>query len=283
MKTLGASLLSHYAQEVTTLALLFKITRTDGEVFRFTSHDKELSYGGEAYSPVNAFSSTAFQTTAGMSVDNFDAEAIIDADSITESDLRAGLFRFAAFSVVEVNWQDTSMGGRIIRAGNLGEITVQKSGTWLSEGRGIMQPLQETYGRVYGPRCDAEFGDARCGFDASTRTQSGVVTAVASRGTFSVNGIGEDVFINGKVTWTSGLNNGLAMEIKNWTGSPSDTVELFDYMPFNIQEGDTFTMVAGCDKNPSTCRSEFNNIENFRGYEFLPGSDSVLQYPNSPA
>lgn len=282
MKSITAGLTSHYAQEVTTLALLFKVTRKDGTVFRFTSHDKELEFESETYLPLNAFSPTAVSTSAGMAVDNLDAMVIIDGDTVTESDLRAGLFRYADFIIREVNWKDVSLGSRIIRAGNLGEITINKSGTFVAEARGVLQPLQETYGRVYG-LCDADLGDTRCGFNLSSRQQSGVVTAVATRGLFSVNGVADDTFIGGKVTWTSGLNNGLAMEVKNWTGSPSDTVELFEFMPFNIAAGDTFTITPGCAKTLTDCRDNYDNVVNHRGHPFIPGRDAILSYPDSPS
>jgi len=282
-KSISQAYAAHLAQEVTTLALLFLITRTDGEVFAFTSHDRSIEYGGRTYSPLNAFTPSSVVSSAGMSVDNLDTQAVIDADEITDDDLRAGLFRYADVQIVEVNWEDLTQGARIIRTGNLGEITVNKSGTWVAELRGLMQALQQTYGRIYSRRCDADLGDTRCGFDLPSRTQTGVVTAVASRASFSVNGITDDVFDGGLLTWTSGLNNGVAMEIKRWSGSPSDSVELFDAMYFNVQVGDTFSMSPGCDKMLSTCRDEFNNVVNFRGFNDIPGRDAILKYPDSPA
>ena len=281
-KSISSALQTHIAQEVTTLAMLFKITRTDGEVFAFTSHDKSLTFESVTYSPLNAFSYSSVQTTSGMSVDNLDAVALIDADSVTEADLRAGLFRYAAIQIQMVNWEDLTQGAIWVRSGNLGEVTVNRSGTWGAELRGVMQPIQQTTGRIYSRRCDADLGDSRCSFDLSSRTQTGVVSAVASRSSFTVNGITDDTFDNGLVTWTSGLNDGVSMEVKRWTGSPADTVELFDAMYFNVQVGDTFTISPGCDKTLSTCRDNFNNVVNFRGFPFIPGRDAVLSYPDAP-
>jgi len=283
MKTVSANLLSHLAGRVSTLAALVKITRTDGTEYAFTSHDRPIPYNGDTYSPVNAFSHSAIQTTAGLQVDNLDILALIDSDQVTEADLRAGLFRYATVDMYLVNWEDISQGAVTLRTGHLGEISVNQSGTWVAELRGLMQALQQTRGRIHSKRCDADLGDTRCGFDLSTRTQSGVVTAVASRRSFAVNGITDDVFNGGLVTWTSGLNSGLQKEVKIWSGSPADTVELFDAMYFNIQVGDTFTMSVGCDKTPETCIAQFNNIVNFRGFPFIPGRDAVLSYPDSPS
>ena len=281
-KTISGGLNTHIAGEVTTLATMFKLTRRDGTILGLTSHDQALTYGGLVYTPVNSFDHSSIQTTAGMSVDNLDVLALIDSDLITEAELKSRLYDYAGIEIFIVNWGDLTQGAVILRVGTLGEITVNRSGTFHAELRGRMQPLQETIGRVCGRRCDARLGDTRCGFNLASRTQSGTVVSSSNRATFEVSGITDDIFNGGLVTWTSGLNDGQTMEVKLWTNSPGDTVELFLPMDFNIQAGDAFTMSVGCDRNLSTCRDEFDNVDNFRGFPDIPGRDSVLSYPDSP-
>jgi len=280
-KTVGGDLLAHMAGEVTTLATLFKITRTDGQVFAFTSHDESLSFGGVTYTPVNAFSRTTVQTTAGMSVDNLDVVALIDSDEVTEDDLRAGLFDYAAIEIFLVNWEDLDQGRMILRKGNLGEIGVGRSGVWNAELRGMMQALQQTRGRLYMTRCDANLYDSRCNAARPSPTESGTVTAVTNRGSFSVTELASATYAGGLLTWTGGLNAGLSMEVKLWTASPP-AIELFLPMPFTVAVTDTFVVSPGCDKTLSTCRDVFDNVVNFRGFPFIPGRDRLLKYPDSP-
>ena len=52
MKTVSAGLEAHLALEATTLATCWKVTRTDGTVYGFTSHDKDLVVSG--VKPVDA-------------------------------------------------------------------------------------------------------------------------------------------------------------------------------------------------------------------------------------
>jgi uncharacterized phage protein (TIGR02218 family) len=280
-KTVGAALRSHMAQETTTLATLLKITRADATVFAFTSHDKALVYDSVTYTPVNAFTPSTVQTTAGMNVDNLDVLAVIDSDEVSESDLRAGLFDYATIEIFLVNWSDLTQGRMMLRKGTLGEISVHRSGIWQGELRGMMQPLQQTIGRLYMMRCDADLGDARCGINLAAITQSGTVVSASDRANFIPTALTDATFAGGLVTWTSGLNSGLAMEVKNWSASPT-ALELFLPMPFNIVAGDGFTISPGCDKNLSTCRDTFNNVVNFRGFPFIPGRDKVLKYPDNP-
>jgi uncharacterized phage protein (TIGR02218 family) len=44
-----------------------------------------------------------------------------------------------------------------------------------------------------------------------------------------------------------------------------------------VQAGDEYIATAGCDKSLATCRDRFNNVINFRGMPYLPGTDKILQ------
>jgi len=147
-----------------------------------------------------------------------------------------------------------------------------------------MQPLQQTIGRIYQKRCDADLYDARCKVERAYLIQIGTVVTVGSRGLFTVSGLtGADGWFDGGVVgWLTGENAGLEMEIKRWTNSP-DTVELHLPMPFNVQVGDTFETAPGCDLRIETCLSKFNNVVNFRGFPHMPTRDAVLAYPDSPS
>ena len=86
-------------------------------------------------------------------------------------------------------------------------------------------------------------------------------------------------YVGGYLTFTSGLNTGISVETKtNAVGSV--TLEL--NMPFAISPGDTYTLVAGCDKTKPTCVSR-NNMINHGGFWELPGVDRVLLAANRPA
>ena len=45
--------------------------------------------------------------------------------------------------------------------------------------------------------------------------------------------------------------------------------------------GDTFTIVAGCDGNATTCRNRFHNLVNFRGEPYIIGNSYSASYPVS--
>jgi uncharacterized phage protein (TIGR02218 family) len=81
-------------------------------------------------------------------------------------------------------------------------------------------------------------------------------------------------FDGGVITFTSGANNGFAMEVKSYVPGQ---ISLHLPMPYPVAAGDTYSMVGGCDKSLRTCIDRYNNVVNFRGEPYLPGLDKVLQ------
>ena len=63
------------------------------------------------------------------------------------------------------------------------------------------------------------------------------------------------------------------MEVKEFAATG---VVLALAMGKSIQVGDTFDIIAGCDKTRETCQSKFSNIINFRGEPDVPGVDKLL-------
>lgn len=102
--------------------------------------------------------------------------------------------------------------------------------------------------------------------------------------TFDVHNKGELVDINyvyqigyfayGVVKWLTGANAGYEMEVKSFA---PQVVTLAMLMPFPIQPGDTYKIVAGCDGQISSCKNRYNNVVNFRGEPYIPGPDFILR------
>jgi hypothetical protein len=162
VKAVSTALATHLAGEVTTLATCWRITRTDGAVFRFTDHDRDLVVDGEVYAASAAYSRTAISNDAGMGVDNLDVEGVFESAAVTEEELRAGLFDQAEVRIFLVNWADPSMGVLRLRRGWFGEVVLTEQGVFRTELRGLTQALQQRIGELYSPECRADLGDHRC-------------------------------------------------------------------------------------------------------------------------
>ena len=274
MKTIGASLLTHIAGEVTSLATLWKVTRADALVFGFTDHDAAITYDGVTYEAATGYSASAIRTSAALNVDNMEVEGMLSSATITDEDLLAGLWDDADFVIMRVNYADLTQGHEVMRSGTLGN---DKTGGqhFVAELRGLAQRLQQVVGRIYKPACDADFGDAQCGITIATWTVTGSVTAVTSQSAFtdSVRAEAADYFKFGLLTFTSGDNDGFAMEVKDFA---TGAFVLQQAMPNPIQVGDAYSVYAGCDKLLASCKTKFNNVINFRGFPHVPGPDRYV-------
>ena len=273
-KSASAALLTHLAGSTLTVCTLWKVTRKDGAVYGFTDHDQPVTYLGVVYEAATGHTASSIKTTAQLSVDNLEVQGMLSSSTLTDAELMAGLWDFAAMEVVLVNYTDLTMGHLWLRGGTLGNIKTGRH-NFIAELRGMTQPLQQTVGRVYTPACDADLGDTRCGVVLGNFTVTGSVTATTSAHAFTDTARAEanGYFEGGLVTWTSGLNNTYQMEVKSFANG---VVTLQQYMPNAIVVGDTYSMSAGCDKLRATCVSKFNNILNFRGFPDVPGMDKML-------
>lgn len=275
MKTISTALKEHMAQDVTTLATCWKVTRRDGTVLGFTDHDQDISYSGVDYIAASGFNPTSVQTTSALNVDNLDVEGLLDNSAITEEDIMAGIYDFAEVSVFIVNYEDLSQNELQLRTGWMGEVML-KNGQFVAEVRGLTQHLNQTIGELYSPACRAKLGDVRCGVDVTPMTVSSIVSSVESQTVFAdtTRVEGNGYFANGKLTFTSGVNAGLSMEVKEYADG---TFTLVLPMPYAIAPGDAYSAEPGCDKTFSTCVLRYDNAVNFRGEPHVPGTDRMLE------
>ncbi len=274
MKTITPELKAHWESSVRTIATCWLLELKDGTKMGFTTHDEPIEWDGVEYSPAG-FTPTKFEQSSDMSVDGMDVQGFLDSDAITEADIAAGRFDRADVYTFKINWADPSQGILKLPRGWIGEIK-RSDQIFVAEVRSLTQALQQKIGREYVGTCWANLGDSDCGVDLAAITVTGSVDSVASAYEFTDTSRSEDsgLFDYGLLTWTSGDNAGRSSEVKAFDG---DTFLLFDAMPEPIQAGDEYEVYPGCDKKLATCRDQFSNVPNFRGFPYIPGADNMNQ------
>lgn len=280
MKTLSTALQAHLVGELTTLAHLIKITRKDGVIKAFTDHDRDLIVAGTLYHADGAFSLSGLSQDDNLDVERDQIMGLLSSSLIVEEDLSAGLYDHARIDVALCNWQDLGQGVMILRRGWLGEITLTEAG-YRADLVGLTDLLAREVGEIYTPECRYDLGDSRCGVSLATYTVTGSVMDVISQTQFVdyTRSEAADYFTYGKLTWTSGANQGLTMEIKAWDNS-TQIFTLWLPLPQPISVGDAYQVHRGCDKRFTTCMNAFANVVNFGGFPHLPGINKILQYPD---
>lgn len=275
---------------ITKWAQTWTITRKDSQVFAFTSLDRNLTYRGVVHKSCDSLSSTATEMSSSAgSTGSMELAGLISDSSIKDIDLFNGLFDGANVEIWLVPWEN--VGGEIpvrLLEGTLGDATQGLNGfvtEIITPGATMRQkPLLD----VYTPGCPYKLGDSRCGFDLDTLEVTGSVTGLtipnspnsANKRVFidSSRSEADDFFELGEVTWTSGDNNGLSVEVKDFTGT---TFVLWRSLLKPIQIGDTYTAKPGCDKTVDTCKTKFNIFVNYGGFPDVPGQDRIVQTPDS--
>ena len=277
MKIYSADMLDAMRKPTLNMALCWKIVKRDTTELYYTAHNETLTIEGNDYVPTNSFATSALETKAQMSTDNMQVVALT-SDDISEEDLLWGKFDFAVIYLFNVLWDNLAAGILPIRKGWFGEVTTSGD-DFEVEVRSLSQILQQPIVEVFSLGCRADLGDTKCGVTLATFTESGSITTWFTRALFhDITRVEADAyFTSGKLTWTSGLNNGLSMEVKIYSVG---AFVLMEEMPHDLAIGDTYDVYAGCDHTPATCIATFNNIANFRGEPYIPGSDAATEYPS---
>jgi uncharacterized phage protein (TIGR02218 family) len=276
------ALTAHLGREVTTICHCWRLTRKDGWVAGYTDHDRPLTIGILEYAPQTGLSASEARDTLGLAVDTVDVEGALSSDDISDDDIAAGLFDGATVETFLVNWRQPS-DFVLLRKATIGKIT-RAEGRFVAELESLVHALDRPDGRYVSRICDAELGDARCGFDLDdpAYSASGVVDAVEGPSMLLVSGLDGFVpgwFAHGVLTWVTGAKAGQTERVEEHRRDATGTrLVLRPGSGPGPTGGEIFTVVAGCDKTFATCKAKFANPINFRGFPHLPGNDAAYGY-----
>lgn len=265
-RTLNGTIATDLAGDALTLCRVWQITRTDGVVVRLTDHDQDVTFMGATYLSDGGFTISSVESGENLAVDNAELKVLLSTTVVDQSDILAGLYDNATVKVWLVNYED--LGNYVALPGAyLQRLSGGDTDNARFELVSISSRLNQNTGRIVIPTCNADVGDSRCGVNLAGFTVTGTLTGVTSTSVISDSSRGEadDHFNYGVITMTSGNNNGLAFEVKDF-GSGEFTLQ--SPAPNNFAVGDTYSVHRGCDRRRETCRDVFSNIENFRGFPF---------------
>lgn len=282
MRSIPAALQDKLDSGVTTLCRCWLIARNDGMTQGFTDHDEDVALGAVICRAGTGLTGSEAAQTLGLAVDGSELSGALADDSLNEDDLAAGRYDAAAVELWLVDWSEPSL-NVLLAKGTLGEVK-REGNAFTAEVRGLTDRLAQATGRLYTTTCAADLGDARCKIDLSNAAYhgTGTVAAISATSTFTASGCDafeDGWFTAGKLTFASGANAGLGVEVKAHRKDATVSFDLWQAMPEPIAVGDAFTVTAGCDKRFQTCHDKFNNVVNFRGFPHIPGNDFVISYP----
>lgn len=270
----------HLGQTVTSVCRCWRLTTRDGVALGYTDHDMPLAVDGTMCEPQSGFSASEAKQSLGLQVDSVDVEGALSSASIADEDISAGLLDGASVETFLVNWRAPQHFARIGRS-VVGKIT-RSDGRFVAELESRMRSLDQPNGRYVLRRCDAELGDARCRFALGAAHRGyGTVLEVRNRSEIVASGLGSfqsGWFAAGLLDWTSGRWSGGQVRVARHGKAGSSATLYLTAGAVLPEAGDSFSIVAGCDKSFATCRGRFGNALNFRGFPHLPGNDQAYAY-----
>lgn len=278
MRTASAGFTTALGQEVTTLCRLFRVTRLDGTVYRFTDAVEPVVYAGDTYRSDVSFTSSAILTTAEfLQAQSVNVNIALADDAIKEADLRSRRYKGAKGELFIFDYSNPTNGALRMYTGRFGRIEHGDKGRVAID----LLPASSAGNRMiteefYSPTCRAALGDARCTVDIEATAVDFTVTVVSGGGaTVKAAALSQadDYWQIGVLKMVTGSNTGLTFDILS--SDQSETAVLLVSPPIvPIAVGDTGRIYRGCTKQPTFCRDEFDNIVNFRGEPFVPQSST---------
>lgn len=281
MRTLSGGITTHLAGTAHQRANMLRLDLVDGSTLAITDHDRDLSFdlgdGSATYSAGTGILPSDLALSTGFTGNDIEVTGPI-GETVTRTAVLGGRYDDAVARLFQVNWSDLTQGAIKLLKGRVVLAEVQ-GGRFKFTIHGEVTKFSQNVGRVITGYCDADFGDARCGY--TPLTLSATVSAVTDERAFTVSFVGsyaDDFWNKGTVTFTSGAILGCRpVEIFDWTAA--GVMTLWTSLPEAPQVGDTLTLTQGCGKTRADCLA-YDNVINFRGFPDVPGSDQVLRYPN---
>lgn len=281
----ATSLPTHLAgATLTPCVSAYLVSPIDASIVGVTSWSQNLTgvpgYDGVTFKSTSGMTGSNVESQPGKPT-NMEADLFLVAAGISEADALAGKWSRAPVTVLWMNYEALGMGQYILQAGNLGQF-VQRGQLLTTEIMGFLQALEQQYGKVTRAECDYEFCDAGCTLDIEDFTVTGELTAVTSQTVFRDSSRTEanDAFGNGKITFTSGNNDGYSFHIDAYDNATKQFT-LRTPTPYLPVIGDDYEAVIGCRKRHiEDCVTRFSNVLNFNGFPFVPTIEDLTRLPS---
>lgn len=309
-RTISPALQEHLDTGATTLTMLVKVTPRDPNYppFGICMLDRDIAYddgdGAILYAARTGMVPSAMVASAGTDIGNADFKHLVAPQfeaEVSEELIRAGVYDYAWYRALIVNYEDLTMGHIEAPAGfgQVGQISIDNRGlTFHMELTDITKLLKQTITEVDSITCRATFGSQPigtgggvveerfpCGKDLSTlwsTTKTVTSVSLETTITFTASALGAAAghYVPGMVKWITGNNAGRQQGVEDQTAGGQ--ISLNTAAMFPIQVGDTFQIREDCTRwveNDRGCKYHFASISgtewknHYRGEPFIPISD----------
>lgn len=302
------------------LTRCFRVTRSDGQVFRVTDHDAAISFpenwldlaatdkvgGVQSYTPIDGWDSSNSRAEAAMKKNSIELRGAFGGAFVTSEDIMAGLWDSAVVDDFIIDWRYPFKGA--FRWNKYRLTDFQLNGEiWVAQSVSATGELSRKSGKVYAKTCWHAFGDDMCGIDLNDAGVTEFKCTVSAlnvapehnrsidfadvAGTYAgAEAAISDFFKGGHVRWTSGNNKGLAYPIrKNYKDAVAASGMLYvvtkptaaEYFEITNTEGLTWQFIwSATEATGATAGTNKSYVSNTGAYS-NSHADAMLEAINA--
>jgi len=262
--------------ELTSVALCWRLERTDGAGLGLTSHDRPARKDGVNHVPTPGIVPAAVTRSLGLEPHSSEVAGALSSDALDEQDLALGRWDGAAATLFAMDWSHPEADAIELLAGELGDVSIDGDG-FSAELKGVAARLESPPCPSTSPQCRAQFGDRTCRVDLAGRTLRATIVA-SDGGELTLDQPLDESFLLGRLRYMSGANCGRSTVIIAVDGND---IRVRDLPRGEILPGCSVDLREGCDRRFTTCAQRFANAVNFRGEPHLPGADLLTRFPGA--
>jgi uncharacterized phage protein (TIGR02218 family) len=256
-------------------AEIFTIWLSTGTVLTYTDLDRTVSLNGFTYLANSVLiSGLKYRASCGVNVDSQQVSLFArTTDTIGGipflQAMQQGLLDGAEIQREKVFFSDwnTPIGSVILFKGRVAQIdSIGRTSAQITVASDLVLLDIDMPRNVYQADCLHVLFDAQCGLAAGTYSTAGTVGAGSTQSAIQWSAATAD-YQQGTLAFTSGANTGADVTIKT---ARNGTLILAYPLPYTPATGDAFVATCGCDRTMATCHSRFKNLNQFRGFPFVP-------------
>jgi uncharacterized phage protein (TIGR02218 family) len=264
------------------MADLYTIEMVSGEALRWADFDRDVSVNGWSYSCSAAvLTRDKTRLVIGVEVDTYDL-VIAPKTGTTAAGMpllqavRAGVFDGAKVRI-ERAFFDSAMavvGTVVLFAGRMADVQIGRNEI-KARVNSILELLAVKLPRnLYQTGCVHTLYDPGCGLNRTAQARGGYVAAGSTVSVIACDlTMAAGFFERGYVQILTGPLAGTKRTIKRY--SPGSLTLLMP-LPSVPAVGESLIAWPGCDKSAAVCASRFANIDNFRGYPYIPVPETAV-------
>lgn len=265
------------------VASLYTFTLSSGETIRWSAEDQDIAWNGNIWLRGPGITSTPITRQIGTQVSQKDVSLVFD-DTVTVGGVglaafiaSGGLFNSTMlFEAAYATSPDQPIigtlpefFGRLTQLRDTGETRATLSISDMRSLLNVQVPIN-----VWQPPCLHKVFDLGCKAIRANFTKTGTVQGATDPLTISTNLTppSDGYYDLGKITFTSGANDGQSRAVKTQSGG---IVALVRALPALPSPGDTFTIYPGCDLTMATCAAKFNNLAHYKGQPWISTNETA--------